>query len=126
MELIINRLRPAHGNAFRQMGIDTANPGRQRAIDRHIEMRHLMRRMHARIGPPSAQHTDRGTCNFPQRRLQRILHSAAASLTLPTTKGRAAILDPQCNPHHSTTPINPAQAATTHSVSRRVHGIKLR
>jgi hypothetical protein len=58
MKLVIHDLRPAHGNAFRQIRIDAAHPGRQRAVDRGLEMHDLMARMHPGVGAPGTHHAD--------------------------------------------------------------------
>ena len=56
MEFVRHRMRPAHRNAVRQLGIHTAHPRGQRAFDLRIEMHHLLQRMHTGIGASRCNH----------------------------------------------------------------------
>ena len=85
----------------------------------------LMTRMNAGIGPPCTHDTDRHPGDFPQRRLQCILHRATTGLTLPAVECGTAVFDTQRNSHNKAAPINPSPDIATNTVSRRIQGARL-
>jgi hypothetical protein len=54
--------------------------------------------MHAAIGAAGAGHADRLAGDLGERRLERVLHRAAAGLSLPAEKATAVVLESQSYP----------------------------
>ncbi len=64
-------------------------------VARHVAMRNLRQRMHARIGAPGGGDAVRAGFQPVQRILDRALHRRLIRLRLPSGKGRAVIFDPE-------------------------------
>src|SRR5690554_3477176 len=72
-------------------------------------MRHLGRRMHARVGTPCAMQSYDVACDLGNGPFEMVLHGSPVALTLPAFESISSIFHTQRNPfhhahHHSPTP----------------------
>ena len=96
VEVVRDPLGGEDGDGVRaQVCVERAHQPLRRPVRRHVAVRHLGRRVDARIGSPCALHARRPGAAGLGRRLQRALHRQPLGLTLPADEGRAVIFDGQ-------------------------------
>ncbi len=99
VKIFFNRRRPAHRHRWRKKGIDSPDPGRQRANCRCLEVNDLPRCMNTGIRAPCTHNRHWMPGNMGQCSFQFVLNGPLPGLGLPTTKCSAVVLDPQRESH---------------------------
>ncbi len=96
MEIGRHRLDPAHGNRFRQQGIDAHEPVVLAARSGAVKMRDHAGAMHAGIGTAGTMHNDLVISHTRDGRFQGFLHAGHTGLLcLPAAKGTPVKLNPE-------------------------------
>ena len=99
MKRVVDPPHPQHRNRVGQHCVYAPYPGAVRARHGGIEVDHLFARMHSAIGSPCAGDLHLLARDCRHRRLHRILHRAAARLSLPAQKSAAVEFDAECESH---------------------------
>lgn len=99
MEVGGNLSRPLHRDGLGQSGIDTSDPGSQRARCLGIEVDDLRQRMNAGVGASGTdgRHPMAGKCR--QGNFHQILDRIAGGLGLPTGKSGTIVGQTERHPH---------------------------